>query len=207
MQLQQTISKNAVAYLRVSTEEQTSENQKIFLERWAALHGYQITQFYIDKAVSGKLAALERKGFFLLHEYVRNNKVDAVLVYELSRIGRTFFETLEAIKEIDKYAPLVTCSPKEEFLQTTEPSVRKLLISIFSWVAEREREILIERTKAGLERAKSQGKVIGRPKKEIDLTYLKQLLELGCPKWKIARDLKMSKVTMYKVIKEHCLSC
>ena len=59
-------------------------------------------------------------------ELIKESTVNAVLVYELSRIGRTFWDTLDAIKTIEEYAPLISCSPRETFLQTTEPSVSKL---------------------------------------------------------------------------------
>ena len=129
---------------------------------------------------------------------VRSSGVDAVLVYELSRVGRTFWDTLDAIKAIEKYSPLISCSPKESFLQTTDSSIRKLMIGILTWVAEREREILIQRTKDGLARAKLFGKEIGRPPKELDRNNLIYLLSQNLPKSKIANELGVSKATLYK---------
>src|SRR5262245_54060696 len=132
--------KYAFAYLRVSTEEQTVQNQKIALEKWARNNQYQILDYFEDSAISGRIPATQRQGFQDMLELVRTTGVDAVLVYELSRVGRTFWDTLDAIKAIEQFAPLVSCSPREAFLQTTEPSVRKLLIGILTWVAERERD-------------------------------------------------------------------
>ena len=103
---------------------------------------------------------------------VRTDNVDAVIVYEFSRVGRTFWETLEAIKSIEEFAPLISCSPKEIFLQTTDISVRKLMIGILTWVAEREREILIQRTRDGMQRARISGKRIGRPMKILERTRI-----------------------------------
>ncbi|MGI0039976.1 MAG: recombinase family protein, partial [Nitrososphaera sp.] len=80
--------KYAFAYLRVSTEEQTVQNQKLVLEKWAQGSGYQILDFFEDSAVSGKVPATQRKGFRDLMELVKTAQVDAVLVYELSRVGR-----------------------------------------------------------------------------------------------------------------------
>src|SRR5690349_20652306 len=109
--------------------------------------------FFEDPAVSGSIPAAERQGFASMLSHIKNNYIQAVLVYELSRVGRTFWDTLDAIKFVEKYAPLISCSPKELFLTTTEPGVRKLLIGILTWVAEREREQLITRIKAGIDRA------------------------------------------------------
>jgi DNA invertase Pin-like site-specific DNA recombinase len=193
--------KYAFAYLRVSTEEQTVQNQKLVLEKWARDSGYQILDFFEDSAVSGKVPATQRKGFRELMELVKTAQVDAVLVYELSRVGRTFWDTLDAIKVIEQYAPLLSCSPRESFLQTTEPSVRKLMIGILTWVAEREREMLVQRTKDGMERARVAGKGIGRPQKVLDKNRLISMLAENQSKSKIARSLGVSKATLYKELR------
>lgn len=194
--------KYAFAYLRVSTEEQTVQNQKLALEKWARTNNYQILDFFEDSAVSGKVPATQRRGFQDMLELVKTAGVDAVLVYELSRVGRTFWDTLDAIKVIEQYAPLVSCSPRESFLQTTEPSVRKLMIGILTWVAERERDMLVQRTKDGMARAKMSGKDIGRPQKVIDKNQLITLLAGNNSKAKIAKSLGVSKVTLYKELKQ-----
>ncbi|HJS68997.1 MAG TPA: recombinase family protein [Nitrososphaera sp.] len=190
--------KYAFAYLRVSTEEQTVQNQKMALEKWAQGNNYQILDFFEDSAVSGKVPATQRRGFQDMLELVKTAGVDAVLVYELSRVGRTFWDTLDAIKVIEQYAPLVSCSPRESFLQTTEPSVRKLMIGILTWVAERERDMLVQRTKDGMVRAKAVGKGIGRPQKVIDRNELVTLLAKNHSKTKIAKNLGVSRGTLYK---------
>lgn len=192
------MQKYAIAYLRVSTEEQTVQTQKIAITKWAKDHDYQVLYFFQDPAVSGKVPATSRKGFQDLIEFVKSSKVEAVLVYELSRVGRTFWDTLDAIKVIEEYSPLISCSPRESFLQTTEPSIRKLMISILTWVAEREREMLVQRTKDGMKRAKIAGKEIGRPQKIIDKNSLIALLSENISRAKIARELGISKSTLYK---------
>ena len=190
--------KYAFAYLRVSTEDQTVMNQRLSLQRWADAHDFQIIDYFEDSSVSGKTAATTRPGFKELLNLVAREKIDAVLVYELSRIGRTFWDTLEAIKAVEQYTPLISCSPRETFLQTTEPSIRKLMLGILTWVAERERELLIQRTKDGILRAKSVGKNIGRPIKKIDDKELIMLLSQNKSKAKIAKELGVSKATLYK---------
>lgn len=190
--------KYAFAYLRVSTEEQTVQNQKLALEKWANGQQYQILDFFEDSAVSGRVPAIQRRGFSEMLELVKTAEIDAVLVYELSRVGRTFWDTLDAIKAIEQYAPLISCSSRESFLQTTEPSVRKLMIGILTWVAEREREMLVQRTKDGMERARAAGKGIGRPQKVINKNQLVTLLAENYSKARIARNLGISKATLYK---------
>jgi DNA invertase Pin-like site-specific DNA recombinase len=194
--------KYALAYLRVSTEEQTVLNQKMALQKWSREHDYQILDFFEDSAVSGKIPAINRYGFRDLLELVKIAPVDAVLIYELSRVGRTFWDTLDAIKAIEEYAPLISCSSRESFLQTTEPSIRKLMIGILSWVAEREREMLVQRTKDGMARAKEAGKGIGRPRKRLDKDNLIKLLVENQPRTKIAKNLGVSKATLYKELRQ-----
>ena len=194
--------KYALAYLRVSTEEQTVLNQKMALQKWSYEHNYQILDFFEDSAISGKIPAIDRCAFRDLLELVKTAPVDAVLVYELSRVGRTFWDTLDAIKTIEEYTPLISCSPKESFLQTTEPSIRKLMIGILTWVAEREREMLVQRTKDGLARAKEGGKGIGRPRKKLNRDNLIKLLVENQPRTKIAKSLGISKATLYKELRQ-----
>jgi len=193
--------KFAFAYLRVSTEDQTVLNQKLAMQKWAINHDFQILEYFEDSAISGKIPAVKRKGFVDMLELIKNETVDAVLIYELSRVGRTFWDTLDAIKAIEAFAPLISCSPRESFLQMTEPSVRKLMIGILTWVAEREREMLVQRTKDGISRAKSIGKVVGRPKKELDKDNLIRMLALNEPRVQIAKDLGISKATLYKELR------
>jgi DNA invertase Pin-like site-specific DNA recombinase len=135
-------------------------------------------------------------------EIIKSDSVDAILVYELSRVGRTFWDTLDAIKAIEEYAPLISCSPRETFLQSTEPSVRKLMIGILTWVAEREREMLVQRTKDGMRRAKESGKNIGRPQAMVDKNILVKLLADNTPRSRIAKDLGISKATLYKELRQ-----
>jgi len=194
--------KYAIAYLRVSTDQQTIENQRVFLQDWAIASGYEIRTFFEDSAVSGTIPAGERFGFRAMLETLQAGRVDAVLVYELSRVGRTFWDTLAAIKLVEKYAPLLSCSPKESFLQTTDPSVRKLLVGILSWVAEREREVMVERIRAGMARAKAEGKKYGRPEKQVDWKRFNELVDQGMPINKIAPQLGVSHMTLYRKLRQ-----
>lgn len=195
------VMKYAFGYLRVSTDEQTVLNQKLVIEKWAQDNDYKILDFFEDSAISGKIPAIDRPAFKEMLSLVRSDRVDSVIVYELSRVGRTFWETLDAIKSIEKYSPLISCSPKEIFLQTTDPSVRKLMIGILTWVAEREREMLIQRTKDGMVRAKMAGKNIGRPKKTLNKDVLIKMLSQNIPRNKIAKNLGISKATLYNQIR------
>lgn len=197
--------KPAIAYVRVSTGEQTVENQKIAIEEWARNNGYLVIKYYEDEAISGKVPPLKRQGFRkLIEEAVTlKPKPSVTIVYELSRIGRSFYETLEAVKALETLeTPLVSISPKESFLQTLDPSIRKLVLAIFSWVAERERELLSQRTKEGMKRVKLEGKRIGRPVKTVDKKTVIGYLEKGLSMSAIAKILGVSPKTIKRRLAE-----
>jgi len=192
----------AYAYIRVSLEEERPENQRIAIEQWAKLHGYTIVDWFEDIGVSGAVAPWKRPGFIQLLETVRRDP-HPVLVYELSRIGRSFYETLRALQELEGLgAPVIAVSPKERFLQSLDPQVRKLVVAVLAWAAERERELLRQRTIEGMKRAKLEGKHVGRPRKPIDWRKVKQLREKGLSYRAIARLLGVGYSTLLRRVKE-----
>jgi DNA invertase Pin-like site-specific DNA recombinase len=159
------LDRHAVGYVRISTREQNEETQlQPILAR-----GVPREQIFID-ATSGIKHAGDRPGFRALLEFVRNNEIITLYVFEISRIGRSFLETLDVVRRLEEECEVIvwSLSPKESWTQTTNRSIRNLMLAIFSWVAERERENLSERTKAGVARARSEGKHIGRPFRDIN---------------------------------------
>lgn len=194
----------AVAYLRVSTSEQTVENQRLAIHRFAGSKGLKIVREYVDEAVSGSVSPFNRPGFSQLVRDLEEGvvKPDVILVYEVSRIGRTLRESLDAIWRVEKYAPIIPVSSKEAWLQTLDRSIRDLILSVLAWAAERERQLLVERTKEGMMRARLMGKHIGRPRKNIRRRDVERYLKQGIPKASIARILGVSRTTLYERLKE-----
>ena len=126
-----------------------------------------------------------------------------VLVYELSRIGQSFYETLRALQELEAMgAPVIPVSQRERFLQDLDDQVRKLVIAVLAWAAERERELLRQRTREGMLRAKLEGKHVGRPRKRIDMERVRRLREKGLSYRAIARLLGVSYNTLLRRIRE-----
>ncbi|MDD1721472.1 MAG: recombinase family protein [Euryarchaeota archaeon] len=162
------LNRRAVGYVRVSTKEQNEETQ---VQQLLA-QGVPREQIFIDTATSGTVPASQRSGFRALLDYIRTHGHDitTLYVFEISRIGRSFLETLDVVRSLEEECGVIvwSLSPKEAWTQTTDRSIRNLMLAIFSWVAERERENLSERTKAGVFRARGEGKHIGRPFKEIN---------------------------------------
>jgi len=191
-------TREAYAYVRVSLEEEHPENQRLAIEHWAKLHSYRILEWYEDIGISGATAPWERPGFRQLLETVRRQP-RPVLIYELSRIGRSFYETLRALEELeDLGAPVIAVSPRERFLQSLDPQVRKLVVAVLAWAAERERELLRQRTIEGMKRAKLEGKHIGRPRKNIDWDKVRRLREKGLSYRAIAKLLGVGYSTLLR---------
>jgi DNA invertase Pin-like site-specific DNA recombinase len=105
---------------------------------------------------------------------------------------------LQAVIELDRIGVQVI-SVREQWLDTSGP-VRSLLIAIFSWVAEQERLRISERTKAGLERARRQGKQIGRPKAIINMPVALALRDRGFSIRQMARELKIGASTLHRLL-------
>lgn len=160
------------AYVRVSTKEQDEEVQKKSIVEFCKSRNIVIVDFFVDKGESGAKPFGERPSSKLLLEQVKAEKVDGIVVWSIDRIGRTMLDTLSTIMYFESLGVRVI-SVKEEWLQTLDQNIRKLVLSILSWVAEFERRRIRERQ---IE-AWSQGKQKGRPRKlkpETIEKYLKK---------------------------------
>lgn len=172
-------------YVRVSREDQNPENQIELLER----EGIPRENIYVDK-ISGVSDARDRPGYSDLLSFL-SDKPEAVLyVFEISRIGRSFLDTLQTINLLERAGVRVwSLSPTESWSRIEDRKLRDLMLSIFSWVADRERESLIERTKLGLERARAEGKRLGRPVRKLPLSRIREL-----------RDKKISLAAISRIL-------
>ena len=148
------------AYGRVSTKDQTTENQRFEIER----AGYKADYWYADEGVSGKVSASQRPQFAKLLGQIRDGEM--LVVSKLDRLGRDALDVGATIKALAarKIEVLVLQLGK---MDLTSPA-GKLMLNMLSAVAEMERDLLVERTQAGLARAKQQGKTLGRPTKTTD---------------------------------------
>ena len=155
-----TIEMKVALYLRVSTENQTTENQRIRLEEYAKSINWEYDLF--DEVESTRKTRPVKQA---LLTKLRANEYDAVVVYKLDRWARSSTELILETKElIDKGVGFISISDNLDF--TTASG--KLHFQILSAFAEFERSLISERTKEGLKRAKSQGKQLGRPKGSKD---------------------------------------
>jgi putative DNA-invertase from lambdoid prophage Rac len=147
-------------YVRVSTSEQTTENQKIRLIEYAEKNGYSY-DLYEETESTRKTRPVKQA----LLAKLRNHIYDAVIVYKLDRWARSSTELILDTKELlDKNTGFISISDNLDF----STAAGKLHFQILSAFAEFERELIRERTIEGLRRAKIQGKQVGRPKGSKD---------------------------------------
>ncbi len=155
------MSKN-VAYIRVSTEQQSLQNQKHKILEYAYNYDLKIDKFF-EIEVSSRKEQEERLINRLFEEL---NIGDTLLVTELSRLGRNMLEILNIIEKFNTMKVNLVFIEQPE-LSTANSTLAKLLYSIYGYFAETEREIISERTKRGLAVAKSKGKLLGRQKGQL----------------------------------------
>ena len=199
-----------IAYVRVSTDEQDYRNQKFEILNYCDKSGMKVDK-WLEVEVSSRRSAKDRR----IDELVSNLKPnDRLLVSELSRLGRSTGEVIQLIKTLtDQNIEFIAV--KQGFQinsQNSKDMTSKVMVTIFSLLAELERDLISERTKMGLARARASGKKLGRPKgpgksrldgKEDEI---KGFLKKGVTKANIAKILDVSWGTMDNFIKKRKLN-
>lgn len=142
-------------YGRVSTKEQTTENQRREIE----VAGYVVDYWYADEGVSGKVSALQRPQFAKMLGQIRNG--ETLVVTKLDRLGRDAQDVGATIKMLAARRIEVIVLQLGKLDLTS--AAGKLMLTMLAAVAEMERDLLVERTQSGLARAKAEGKTLGRP--------------------------------------------
>ena len=145
-------------YCRTSKQDQNPENQKLELEKFAKAMGYDYEVFE-EQESTRKTRPIKNQIF---QEALRK-KWDLILVWKLDRWARSMQELINDLERLREHK--VQFKTLKEGLTLDENPTNKLMINILSSFAQFERDIIRERTIAGLERARSQGKKLGRPKK------------------------------------------
>lgn len=182
-------------YARVSTAGQTTENQ--LLEIAAA--GYEADTAYED-VISGKVPAMERPEFAKMMDTIeRTKKPKRLIVTKLDRLGRDAVDILGTVRALEATGCAVRVLQLGDLDLTS--SAGKLVLSTLAAVAEMERDILIERTNAGLARARKEGKRLGRPKATDDeaATAIREKLGMGLSVSQVAREHGVSRQTVMRI--------
>jgi len=152
-------------YLRVSTKEQTVTTQKQPVMDYCKHHKLQIYREYSDEGISGTKTS--RPMFDLMLQDMRSGKFNMIVVYRLDRLGRSLRHMLDLLAELrNKKIQLVSVT---DGLNTGDDSpMSRAFWQLLGVFAELEREIIVERVKAGLDRARREGVLLGRRRGSVD---------------------------------------
>ncbi len=150
-------------HARVSTSDQNIETQLTILRDYCTRIGYEVADEYVDSGFSGKDD--RRPEFERLLADVRQGRFAAVVVYKLDRIGRSLKHLLNLFEEFK--ARGIGFVSLSQNIDTTTPEGR-MFLQMLMVLAQYERELIVARTLAGLERARREGKRLGRPKGRKD---------------------------------------
>jgi DNA invertase Pin-like site-specific DNA recombinase len=189
--------KRVAIYTRVSTFDQTTQNQIYDLRALAQQRGLQIVKEYTDHGVSGTRA--RRPGLDQLMADARRGRFDVLLVWACDRLARSTKHFLEVLDELNHLH--VEFISFRENLDTAGPLGRAVII-IVSAIAELERGLIVERVKAGLRRAKLEGRHIGRPALQVDRAAILHDRAHGRSLRQIAKSHHISRATVCRVLTE-----
>jgi DNA invertase Pin-like site-specific DNA recombinase len=188
--------KRAAIYLRVSTAEQTVENQRLAVEQYCKLQGWKLVKTYEDVGISG--AQDRREGLDALKADVAKGRFDVVLVWKFDRLARSTTHLLETLSLLQRYgADFVSTT---EAVDTSTPAGR-MVLTFLAAIAEFERSIIQERVKAGLDRARSEGKRLGRPRVGFDLERALALRSDGLGYKQVSVALGVPRTTLFRYLK------
>ncbi|MDP2364100.1 MAG: recombinase family protein [Ignavibacteria bacterium] len=182
------------AYCRVSTMDQTTKNQS--MEITAA--GFTIeSRRLIEESISGSVAAKERPGFMKLIDRMEHG--DILVVTKLDRLGRNAMDVRATVEQLECSGIRVHCLALGG-VDLTSPA-GKMTMQVIAAVAEFERDLLIERTRSGIIRAKAAGKVLGRPPalNGHERAIVLERLTAGASVSELSREFKTTRQTVMRV--------
>jgi len=186
--------KRAGLYMRVSSVDQHPETQLHDLRQMAAQRGYEIVHEYTDR-ISG--AKAKRPGLDQMMADARRGRFDVVLAWASDRIARSVKHFLEVLDELNRLN--IEYVSFREQIDTGGPLGRAIVV-IIGAVAELERNLIIERVRAGMRRAKLEGRSIGRPALVLDREAILRDRHQGHSLGQIARSHRISRATVHKIV-------
>ena len=184
-------------YARVSTSDQSTESQLLDLRRYVRERGWTLFNEYTDHGVSGTKDS--RPALNELMDAAKKRRFDTVLVWRFDRFARSTKHLILALEEFRNLG--IDFVSYQENIDTSSP-LGSAIFTIISAVAQLERDIIAERVKAGLRRAKENGKKLGRPTVTISADRIKLLRSQGLTIREIARRSDVSRSTVWRLIRQ-----
>jgi len=193
------IVKKIAIYVRVSTNKQDSTNQLIELRDLAKRMNYEIVQEYTDNGISGTKGREDRPGLDLLLNHAGQRKFEQVMIFDITRLGRSLQNCIETLNYLNSLN--IDILIQKQGIDTST-SVGRLTFSLMASLGEYEKNLMRERIVLGINRAKLQGKKLGRPSNMNDgmRNAIKILREKGMGIVSISKQLNCGVGTIYKVI-------
>lgn len=194
------MGQRAVIYCRVSTADQSCARQKDELKRFAERAGYEVSGIFMETGSGVRVDRAERRKVMAL---AQAREIDAILVTELSRWGRSTIDLISTLQELESYRVSLIAITGMTFDLATPHG--RMLATVLAGIAEFERDLISERVKSGLAAARARGKVLGRQKGErpksdrLAPKVLALVAEKRSYRW-IARDLGISKNTVAAIV-------
>ena len=192
--------KRAALYLRVSTDGQTTDNQRRVLEDVAVGRGWELVKSYADNGISGAKGRDKRPGFDAMLKDAARRRFDVLMFWSIDRLGRSTAAVTAALEELDTAG--VAIFADKEGMDTSTPHGRAML-QMAAVFAELERHMIRERIVAGLQRATAQGRKLGRPTVRTETeAAIRERLEAGDGMLKVAKTLGVGVSTVQRVRRE-----
>jgi len=194
----------AVGYARVSLETEDINNQVKAIEDYAKANGIELIGVFRDVGVSGSKPAMERDGFRqMLNALANMPAVKAVVIYDISRLGRDMMDVIETYRHLTEglgLSVLFVKHPELNVVQGTPlgEAIRKATLALLGIAAEIERALISERTKAGLAGVRLGGGRLGRRPTQIPVDVVREYLQLGLTKKAIYRMLVKQGLLRYQ---------
>src|ERR1700733_759653 len=189
--------KRAALYLRVSTVDQNPQTQALDLRQFVVQRGLEIVMTYTDHGVSGTKA--RRPALDKMMEDARRHRFDVVVVWSCDRLARSTKHLLQVLDELNGFG--IQFLSQREAIDTEGPLGRAIIV-IVSAIAELERSLIVERVRAGMRRAKLEGRQIGRARLDVNRQQVVEDRCGGMSLTKVAKRHNISRASVCRLMKE-----
>lgn len=183
-------------YLRVSTNQQTVDNQRLELEKYCDRQGWKVVKVYEDDGISGKTT--DRPALQEMLCDAGKGEFQVLAVWKIDRLARSTVDLLNILMTLKSHG-VDFCSTTQA-IDTTN-SMGRMIMTFLGAIAEFERETIIERVHAGLSRARDEGVILGRPRSGFDIGRALQMKAEGAGVRRIARALGVSHGTVHNYLR------
>ena len=190
------VNKKVAIYVRVSTKDQSVGMQLNDLERYSRERGFDVFKVYQDNGISGTKD--NRPGLNQLMDDTRKRKFDVVLVWRFDRFARSTKHLVNALYEFRNLG--IDFISYQENIDTSSP-LGEAIFTIISAMSKLERDIIAERVKGGLRKARANGKRLGRPETGVDASRVIEYKEQGKSIREIAKEMGLSRGKVERTLK------